>query len=296
MAVDTTSTRSGFSWLPDETLTRTSHALDTGDGVWLIDPVDVPEAIERVAALGAPAGVLQLLDRHNRDCAAIAARARRPAPAPAARGPRQPVRGRAACSSCRAGTRSRSGGRSGARSSSPRRSARTTPTGSATVRPGMHLLLRPAPPGALRGYAARAPARRPRPRRPRPGGRGRARQDAYDALAPRPSALLMPRSPAMAKAALADASLTPARGSGRSQRRSRGRGGPWRPGSPPDVHHARRGGRRRRGAERGGGGAARRARRARRATARTASRTARCGGRPTSAASRCSRFPPASAT
>ena len=64
----------GFSWLPDEGLTRTSHALDTGDGVWLVDPVDVPEAIERAAALGPTAGVLQLLDRHNRDCAEIAAR------------------------------------------------------------------------------------------------------------------------------------------------------------------------------------------------------------------------------
>ena len=64
----------GFSWLPDEAMTRTSHALDGGDGVWLVDPVDVPEAIERAVALGRPAGVLQLLDRHNRDCAQVAAR------------------------------------------------------------------------------------------------------------------------------------------------------------------------------------------------------------------------------
>ena len=64
----------GFSWFPDEVLTRTAHAIDTGDGVWLIDPVDVPAAIERAQALGTPAGVIQLLDRHNRDCAAIAAR------------------------------------------------------------------------------------------------------------------------------------------------------------------------------------------------------------------------------
>jgi hypothetical protein len=64
----------GFSWFPDEAMTRTSHALDTGDGVWLVDPVDVLEALDRAAALGRPAGVLQLLDRHNRDCAAIAAR------------------------------------------------------------------------------------------------------------------------------------------------------------------------------------------------------------------------------
>jgi hypothetical protein len=65
----------GFSWYPREPMTRTGHALDAGaDGVWLVDPVDIPEAMERVAALGPPAGVIQLLDRHNRDCAAIAAR------------------------------------------------------------------------------------------------------------------------------------------------------------------------------------------------------------------------------
>jgi hypothetical protein len=64
----------GFSWFPDEAMQRTAHALDTGAGVWLVDPVDVPEAIERAAALGPAAGVLQLLDRHNRDCAQVAAR------------------------------------------------------------------------------------------------------------------------------------------------------------------------------------------------------------------------------
>jgi hypothetical protein len=64
----------GFSWFPDEALTRTAHAIDGGEGVWLIDPLDLPEALARAAALGPPAGVLQLLDRHDRDCAAIAAR------------------------------------------------------------------------------------------------------------------------------------------------------------------------------------------------------------------------------
>jgi hypothetical protein len=63
----------GFSWVVDEPQTRTSHALVTGGDVWLVDPVDWPEAIERARALGTPAGVLQLLDRHNRDCAALAA-------------------------------------------------------------------------------------------------------------------------------------------------------------------------------------------------------------------------------
>ena len=64
----------GISWYPDEALTRTGHALDTGSGVWLIDPVDDPEAIARATALGPPAGVIQLLDRHNRDCAGLASR------------------------------------------------------------------------------------------------------------------------------------------------------------------------------------------------------------------------------
>src|SRR3954471_22367962 len=63
----------GFSWIA-QPLMRTCHALATPEGVWLIDPVDDPEPLERAAALGAPAGVLQLLDRHKRDCAAIAAR------------------------------------------------------------------------------------------------------------------------------------------------------------------------------------------------------------------------------
>src|SRR5438270_11453359 len=49
---------------------RTSHALPVAGRVWLIDPVDDPELEERVRALGEPAGVLQLLDRHNRGCAA----------------------------------------------------------------------------------------------------------------------------------------------------------------------------------------------------------------------------------
>jgi hypothetical protein len=65
----------GLTWVMDDAMQRGSHALvDDLGGVWLIDPVDDPEAMERVAALGEPAGVLQLLDRHNRDCATVAAR------------------------------------------------------------------------------------------------------------------------------------------------------------------------------------------------------------------------------
>ena len=64
----------GFSWVAEEPLTRTSHALAAGGRVWLVDPVDLPDAIERARSLGDPAAVLQLLDRHNRDCASVAAR------------------------------------------------------------------------------------------------------------------------------------------------------------------------------------------------------------------------------
>jgi hypothetical protein len=64
----------GVTWEIEESARRTSHAVLADGRVWLIDPVDEPEAMERVAALGEPAAVLQLIDRHNRDCAAIAAR------------------------------------------------------------------------------------------------------------------------------------------------------------------------------------------------------------------------------
>jgi len=62
----------GFSWIAEERMTRTSHALASGGKVWLVDPVAWPEALERARSLGEPGGVLQLLDRHNRDSAAIA--------------------------------------------------------------------------------------------------------------------------------------------------------------------------------------------------------------------------------
>jgi hypothetical protein len=65
---------SGFGWFDDdEPMRRASHAL-AADGVWLVDPIAWPEAEQRALALGEPRGVLQLLDRHNRDCAAVARR------------------------------------------------------------------------------------------------------------------------------------------------------------------------------------------------------------------------------
>jgi hypothetical protein len=64
----------GFGWIVDEALARTSHALVARGKIWLVDALDWPDAIDRALTLGEPAGVIQLLDRHNRDCAALAAR------------------------------------------------------------------------------------------------------------------------------------------------------------------------------------------------------------------------------
>lgn len=71
----------GFSWLADagEVMQRASHALRLGDErrLWIVDPVDVPGLDERIGELAGSdpvAGVLQLLDRHNRDCALLAER------------------------------------------------------------------------------------------------------------------------------------------------------------------------------------------------------------------------------
>jgi hypothetical protein len=64
----------GLSWVVSEPMARASHALVDGGRVWLVDPVDDPVALSATGALGEPAAVLQLLDRHARDCAAIAER------------------------------------------------------------------------------------------------------------------------------------------------------------------------------------------------------------------------------
>jgi hypothetical protein len=64
----------GFGWIDEQDpIRRTSHALVV-DGVWLIDPVAWPDAEQRARESGRPRGVLQLLDRHNRDCGAVAER------------------------------------------------------------------------------------------------------------------------------------------------------------------------------------------------------------------------------
>jgi hypothetical protein len=64
----------GFGWQVDERMERTSHAIANDWRVWIFDPVAWEPALERISELGTPAGVVQLLDRHGRDCAEVAAR------------------------------------------------------------------------------------------------------------------------------------------------------------------------------------------------------------------------------
>jgi hypothetical protein len=64
----------GVTWVEQSAMARAAHGLLDGDRVWLIDPYEDAEALAAVAELGTPAGVLQLLDRHNRDCERLAER------------------------------------------------------------------------------------------------------------------------------------------------------------------------------------------------------------------------------
>jgi hypothetical protein len=64
----------GLTWIEDGMPGRTAHAIVDGPRVWLIDPFDDEPALTAAASLGERAGVIQLLDRHNRDGAAIAQR------------------------------------------------------------------------------------------------------------------------------------------------------------------------------------------------------------------------------
>jgi hypothetical protein len=63
-----------FGWQIVERLQRTSHAVTTDTGVWIFDPIAWEPALERIPELGELAGVVQLVDRHERDCATVAAR------------------------------------------------------------------------------------------------------------------------------------------------------------------------------------------------------------------------------
>jgi hypothetical protein len=64
----------GFGWGEPGLLERTSHALVLDGAVWLVDPLVAGGLEERIREAGRPAGVIQLLDRHSRDCAELAER------------------------------------------------------------------------------------------------------------------------------------------------------------------------------------------------------------------------------
>ena len=61
----------GFGWISAQKprLEMASHALAADGRVWLVDPTEADGVSERVRTLGEAAGVIQLLDRHNRACA-----------------------------------------------------------------------------------------------------------------------------------------------------------------------------------------------------------------------------------
>ena len=122
-------------WMEEERMRRTSHALAVDGRVWLFDAVDWPGLEERVRALGEPAGVIQLLDRHNRDCAAVAQRLGVPHHVVPGSLPGTPFEFLPVCGSA-GGRRSRSGGRSAGSSSSPTCSGRSPSSARATSPPG----------------------------------------------------------------------------------------------------------------------------------------------------------------
>jgi glyoxylase-like metal-dependent hydrolase (beta-lactamase superfamily II) len=62
----------GFGWKEPGFLERASHVLVADGAAWLVDPLGAADIADRVRAAGRPAGVIQLLDRHDRDCAALA--------------------------------------------------------------------------------------------------------------------------------------------------------------------------------------------------------------------------------
>ena len=64
-----------LGWIREgDSLERASHAVRVAGRVWLTDVVDGSGIDERIRALGEPAGVVQLVDRHKRDCAVMATR------------------------------------------------------------------------------------------------------------------------------------------------------------------------------------------------------------------------------
>lgn len=66
----------GLSWVAAEPafMRRGSSAVRADGGVWLFDPVDGDGLEGALAGLGTVRGVVQLVDRHPRDCAVLAQR------------------------------------------------------------------------------------------------------------------------------------------------------------------------------------------------------------------------------
>jgi hypothetical protein len=66
----------GFGWIayPNETLRRTSHALEADGDVWLVDPLDAEGLDERLSELGTVRGVVVCFTGHSRDAAKLARR------------------------------------------------------------------------------------------------------------------------------------------------------------------------------------------------------------------------------
>jgi hypothetical protein len=68
--------RGSFAWIahPQEGTLRASSAVAVPGGCLVVDPVDAPGLDEAIERLGRPVGIATLLDRHQRDAAAVAAR------------------------------------------------------------------------------------------------------------------------------------------------------------------------------------------------------------------------------
>jgi hypothetical protein len=140
----------GLTWVLAEPMERAFHALLDDGRVWLVDPLDGPE-IGAAAALGEPAGVLQLLDRHNRDCAEVAARLGVPHLKVPDAVPGSPFEAIAAVRVPRWRETALWWPRRRALVVAETLAANPMHTGG-EQRVGMHLFLRPWPPRALRGY------------------------------------------------------------------------------------------------------------------------------------------------
>jgi len=140
----------GLTWVVEEPMERAYHALLDDGRVWLVDPLDGPE-MEDAAALGEPAAVLQLLDRHNRDCAEIAARLGVPHLKVPDAVPGSPFEAIAAVRVPRWQETALWWPQKRALVVAEMLAANPMHTGG-RQRVGMHLFLRPWPPSSLRGY------------------------------------------------------------------------------------------------------------------------------------------------